>query len=106
MFNMIEQIVAAQPDLVIAARVPATAAISRIRKLRNVDVVISGAATGALGPALPRDGLGRLFEHHPRKLLTIGEDGRRGTLWVLRPHRAMIDELSAETLLAAIREEA
>src|SRR4051794_27605359 len=98
MIEMIEHFLASQPDLTIAVRISGAAGLCS-PKLRNVDVVISGT------PAEASSGkeMNPLCRQRPRKLLTIGQDGKRGVMCVLRPHRTVIDELSADSLIAAIR---
>lgn len=101
MIAMIEKILADHDDIDVAARLPR--ATLRSRKLKNVDVVIRVAdpddnvADEAAKPP-------RILQDLPRKLLTIAADGRRGTIFVLLPCLRAIDELSASSLLAAIRE--
>jgi hypothetical protein len=97
MFAMIKQIIATQPDLTIASRLSGPSSTTA-QRFTNIDVVIAGNA-------VPEASIDRLRQDRPRKLLTVGENGQHGILWVLRPYRTNIAELSADTLLAAIRED-
>jgi hypothetical protein len=100
MLAMIEKILAEHDDIDVAARLPQAALHSR--KLKNIDVVIcvadpdDGGADEAATPLL-------ILQDLPRKLLTIAADGRHGTICVLLPCLRAIDELSASSLVAAIR---
>jgi chemotaxis response regulator CheB len=98
MLAMIETILAGHDDISVSARMQQ--ATLRSRKLRNVDVVICISE--------PQDGTQQtqsvMFRGVPRTLMTIAADGKRGTIGVLRPCFTAFDELSAQSLVAAIRQ--
>jgi hypothetical protein len=100
MVEMIEAILATEPDFVVAAKVAnrsdAPAALSR----RKIDVIIECPAADTTDPDQT---VQDILNDRPRKLLTIHQDGQDGSLWVLRPHRTTINRISAGTLVAAIR---
>lgn len=59
--------------------------------------------TGAAGPRLPEPCL-RLMYRHPRlALLTLTPDGRRATLWRLRPSGRVLAEPGPRELARAVR---
>ena len=50
------------------------------------------------------DGFLEVFDAHPRiKVLALRDDGRRGFLWELRPHRTALGELSPTLLADTVR---
>ena len=52
-------------------------------------------------------GCGSLLSQHPRlRLIAIHRDGQQTVLWMMRPHRTTLGELSRDTLLAGVRAEA
>jgi len=65
----------------------------------DVDVVIVAARSDEL----PATGQVMLLRRPTVKVLTISGDGRRAYLHELLPHRTPLGEVSAETLLAAVR---
>lgn len=61
------------------------------------DLVIAGHPSASEASVL------KLLEARPRvKAVAIADDGRRGVLYELRPHRVPLGEMSPRTLLAAI----
>jgi hypothetical protein len=56
------------------------------------------------GSPLLDDECRELLDRHPRvKLFVVGGDGRRTTLYELRPHREQLGEVAPDELLAVIR---
>ncbi len=70
-----------------------------LRAVEGVDVVIVGARQ-------PDDSAlaGEVFRTSPcTRVLIIATSGRSAIMWQLRPHKAPLGEVSAASLLAAIR---
>jgi hypothetical protein len=75
----------------------------------RVDPVDAVSATGAdfviisAQPGWERE-IGRLVQRHPRaRALGVAGDGRKGTVYELRPHARRFRVLTPEVLLGAIR---
>jgi hypothetical protein len=66
----------------------------------EVDVAI----VAARGDELPPTGHVMLLRRPTVKVLTISGEGRHAHLYELLPHRTPLGEVSAETLLAAVRD--
>ena len=100
MLNLMDGIVASHPDLYVAARVPVDGKLRGAVRRHRADVLVvmqpddagleSSVADGMLGCC-------------PSKVLAITEGGRKGVLLVLRPHTTVLRELSADSLVEAIR---
>jgi hypothetical protein len=103
MVEMIEAILAAEPDLVVAAKVANRFEVTAALHRRRIDVIIECPATEAPGSTGQDLTIPELLNDRPRKLLTIHQDGQDGSLWVLRPHHTAITGISAGSLVAAIR---
>jgi hypothetical protein len=70
--------------------------------LHRADVVVFGDASPGLD-----DRCRALLDTRPRvKLFVVDDDGRRTTLYELRPHRERLGELAPARLLAAVRDAA
>jgi hypothetical protein len=65
----------------------------------DADVVILGAHEDEL----PAAGRAQLERRPTAKVLTINGHGRNAYLYELRPHKTPLGEISADTLLAAVR---
>jgi hypothetical protein len=101
MLEVIESIMDGHPDLRIAARVAADDDLGAAIRRCRADVLIIMQPDGD-GSEISAE---RLFWRRPAKVLAIVEGGRKGVLFVLHPHATPLGELSAESLLAAIRSE-
>ena len=69
-------------------------------------VVDHSAEVLLFGEGLPLldDECRELLDRHPRvKLFVVGGDGRRTTLYELRPHREQLGEVAPDELLAVMR---
>ncbi len=64
----------------------------------HADVLVSGGENDV--------SIRSLLSEHPRlRLIAICGDGRQSFVWMMRPHRTPLGELSRATLLAGIRAE-
>jgi hypothetical protein len=77
---------------------------------RAPDVVIADPAgpvdvlvLGARSVELPEAGWTQLARQPRARVLTVSADGRHAQLYEMRPQRTALGELSAETLLNALR---
>ena len=77
----------------------ADVALVKPSEREDADVVILPAE----GEDLPAAGLMQLARRPKAKVLTITGQGSTAYLYELRPHRTALGEVSADTLLAAIR---
>jgi hypothetical protein len=99
MLELMETIIGSQPDLYIAARVPVDGNLRAAMRRSRADVLI----------VMPPDGDGSesssawMFWCRPSKVLVMSEGGRKGVVYVLRPHATALDELSVDNLVNAIR---
>jgi hypothetical protein len=99
MLELMEAILGQHPDLSIVGRVPAdnklAVAISRYR----ADVLILMQPDGS-ELAKSAD---QIFWSRPSRVIEIAEGGHKGVVHVLHPHATTLSELSADTLVDAIR---
>jgi DNA-binding NarL/FixJ family response regulator len=83
----------------VVAEYPEMVPLRRVVEEHEADVVLFGHDSGRL-PTECRE----LLEARPHtRLLVVGNDGRRSTLYELRPHREPLGEASPDDLLEAIR---
>jgi DNA-binding NarL/FixJ family response regulator len=97
--EIVETMVTSQPDMASAGCVRRSESVAEAARRVRADLVILGENhEGADGA--PWD----VLNEYPRlKLLTISSDGHRATRYELRPHQVVIDEISPENLIGAIR---
>lgn len=97
--DIITEIVASEPDLTIVDMLPDQADLEAAVRRTQADIVVLQQASGA-----EEDGrTARRLTEHRFKVLAISDDGRRGLLYELRPHRTSLGELSATDLVTSIR---
>lgn len=99
MLEVMESIIGGHPDVHIAARVAADGNLGAAIRRCRADVLIIMQPDGN-GAEMSAE---RLFWRRPSKVIAIVEGGRTGVLFVLHPHATPLGELSAESLVAAIR---
>jgi hypothetical protein len=99
MLELLETIIASHPDLYVAGRVPADGNLRAALRRYRADVLI----------VMQEDGNGsdrsadRMFWRRPSKVLAIVEGGRKGVVYVLRPHATALGELYVNNLVDTIR---
>jgi hypothetical protein len=99
MMEVLETIIASHPDLYVAGRVSADDNLGAAMRQYRADVLIimqpdrNGSESSA----------NRLFWRRPSKVLAIVEGGRKGVVYVLRPHATALGELSVNNLVDTIR---
>ena len=99
MLNLVDRIITCHPDLHVAARVPADDELrAAVRRSRADVLVLMHPDGGGLESSVE----GMLW-CRPSKVLAIADGGRRGVLLRLRPHATVLDDLSADGLVDAIR---
>lgn len=99
MLELMKAALAAHPEFHVAGRAPADEGlVSAIRRLRGDVLVLMQPESN--GRELSAD---ELFRQRPTKVVTIGSDGRNGTLYELRPHATPLNDLSVDGLVDAIR---
>jgi DNA-binding NarL/FixJ family response regulator len=98
LMEMIAQIIAREPEFVIVGEIAECPDLTSAVRRSHADLVIVGqlSLAGANVPAA-------LSSNYPAKILTITENGRNATLNELRPHREVLVDISAVSLVAAIR---
>jgi hypothetical protein len=96
--DMINGIIGSCQDMRVVVGPPIEDAMLPAAIAMRADVIIIGEA------AASTENCARALYRRPTlKILAISWDGRRGSLHELRPHVAAIEEISAESLIAAIR---
>lgn len=98
LLDIVANIVAAQPDLDIVAGPVGETNLRRAVECGNADVVILSRKTPLNGEY---DDV--LYSRAHLKVIAIEGEGRRGSLYELRPHRVPLGEMSPTRLLDAIR---
>ena len=98
LFDLIKGIIVSSEDLHFVGEAMKGTGILRAAAATKADVIIlSDKDTSA-------DNCYRILQRRPRlKIIAISADGRRGFLYELRPRAKTIRDLSAESLIAAIR---
>jgi hypothetical protein len=97
--DIVESVVAAQPDMVLSSRVAGGAGLAGTLREEKPQVLIVGLSADE--DAAHYDDL--LFEHPRMKVLAITSTGRESILSELRPVRHAIGNVSPEGLMDAIR---
>jgi DNA-binding NarL/FixJ family response regulator len=97
--DILRALVAGERGLRVAAEyndlVPLTPAVEE----HEANIVVFGD----LSPRLDEDCRELLLTHPQTKLFVVGGDGRRTTLYELRPHREHLGEVAPDELIAAMR---
>lgn len=99
MLEMIEAIIASQPDFYVAGRIAADGNLGAAARRHRADVLIVMQPDGS-GSEIDAD---QVFWRRPSKVVAIAEGGCKGMVFVLRPHAARLGELSADKLVEAVR---
>ncbi len=97
--EIVQTVVAAQPDLEIAGTVDHRDLLPEAVSRTGAEVVIVGLTRGETA-----EGYDTLLFAHPQvKLFAVAADGRRAFLYELRPRSVPLGDVSPEELVAAIR---
>jgi DNA-binding NarL/FixJ family response regulator len=97
--DILRALVAGERDLRVAAEYDGLVPLMPAVEEHDADVVVFGD----LSPRLD-DECRELLQKHPQtKLFVVGGDGRRTTLYELRPYREHLGEVAPDELLAAMR---
>jgi hypothetical protein len=99
MLEFMETIIASHPDLYVAGRVPVDGNLLATMRRCRADVLVVLQPDGKSSET----SADRMFWRRPSKVLAIIEGGRKGVLYVLRPHATAVGELSVDNLVDAIR---
>jgi hypothetical protein len=99
MLDIVETILASHPDLYVAGRISADCDLQGAMRRYHADVLIVMEPDGDSSES----SADRLFWCRPSKVIAIAKGGRKGTLYVLRPHATELSELSVDNLVHAIR---
>ena len=101
--DIVRQLLAAHPDLDVAAEVHEPDALSAIVRRTGADVVVialPGDGDGSLPDGLPHS----LLRDHPGlTLIALRDDARSAFVYELRLHETVITEISPRVLLEVIR---
>jgi hypothetical protein len=99
LIEMIARILANEPDFVIVGAIPECSDLTSAVRRSQADLLIVGQSS------LPEaaDVTAVLSSSYPGKILTVAENGRCGTLHELTPHCETLADISATSLIAAIR---
>lgn len=98
LFDMIKRIVLSTEDLRFVGEPTKWTGILRAAAATKADVIILSDKD------MSADNCYRVLHRRPHlKIIAISADGRRGSLYELRPRAKAIRDLSAENLIAAIR---
>lgn len=100
MIELVEQILAPHLEFHIVGRVPTGGDLRAAARRYRADVLIVLQPNNTVTNA----GADRMFYRRPLRVLAITHGGRESVLYVLRPHRSALGELSADSLVAAIRD--
>ena len=96
--EMIARIIAREPEFVIVGAIAECSDLPSAVRRSRADLLIVGQ------PSLAEaDVTAVLSLSYPAKILTITENGQCGALYELRPHRETLVDISAASLIAAIR---
>jgi DNA-binding NarL/FixJ family response regulator len=99
LLDMVTDIVAAHPDMMVSGKMQETADIRTAVKKAKADIVILSEPA-----ARQRQDLQELLYSRPHlKVLSITKNGQRFFLHELRPFRAALGEISPDSLVQAIR---
>jgi hypothetical protein len=98
MLELIEAIIASQPDFYVAGRIAADGNLGAAARRHRADVLIVMQPDG--GSEINAD---QMFWRRPSKVIAIAEGGCKGMVFLLRPHAARLGELSADKLVEAVR---
>jgi hypothetical protein len=98
LMEMIAQIVAREPEFVIVGAITECPDLTAAMQRSQADLAIVGESCLA-----EADVKSVLSWSYPAKVMTITEDGQCATLNELRPHRETLVDISAASLVAAIR---
>lgn len=102
LLGMVTDIIASDPAMVVSGTLPDTADLRAAAKKARADVVVLRKSAGR-----ERQAYVKLLYGRPHlKVLSMKNDGRRFFSHELRPVRAALGEVSAESLLQAIRSSA
>jgi DNA-binding NarL/FixJ family response regulator len=97
--QIIELMLASQPDMIVAGHAKPSESVARAAKRVRADLVVLRENEGGAG-GTPW----QMLNENPRlKILAITSDGHRATRYELRPHQVVIDDISPESLIDAIR---
>jgi DNA-binding NarL/FixJ family response regulator len=104
MLEIVERLLAKQPDLHVVARIAPHGNVRTAVRRHRADVLIVGASddTGE-GDAAADEAPQNAFDCRPATVVVVSESGRHGTVWAMRPQGKLVDDLSAERLIATIR---
>jgi len=97
MLDILNHIVAAEPDIIVVGTSDQADLSVAVRRLR-ADVLIVGQEAKS-----EPDLLSLLFRRPQLKLLTVARDGRSAWSYELRPRRVQIRKLSRRSLVNAMR---
>ena len=97
--QVVENMVASQPDMTLTAPVKQSESIAAAARRVRADLVIVSESRDE-----PSQTPWQVLDEHPHlKLMTISGDGHRATRYELRPHQLVIDDISSESLIDAVR---
>jgi DNA-binding NarL/FixJ family response regulator len=102
LLDTITAIVSVHPDMIVLGEIQDTAAMFTAVKKARADIVILRERAGRER----QDHLELLYSRPHLKVLSITSNGHRFFLHELRPFRAPLGEISAESLVQAIRSSA
>jgi hypothetical protein len=97
--QIITRMLASQPDMIITAQPRPSKSVATAARRVDADLVILRESQDGAGVAP-----WQVLNENPRlKLMTISSDGHRATRCELRPHRVVIDDISSDKLIKAVR---
>jgi DNA-binding NarL/FixJ family response regulator len=97
--DIVTQLIEAQPDLALVGSVPRGENVLAAVGAARPHVVVLGLDT----PELPAAGLELLRAFPAMRLLCVTRNGRSGLACELRPHQVVLNNLSPDGLLKAVR---
>lgn len=99
LIEMITQIIAKEPEFVIVGAISECSDLTSAVRRSQADLLIVGQLSFAEAINITAV----LSSSYPTKIITITESGQCGALHELRPHREALVDISAASLVAAIR---
>lgn len=96
--DIVRMVIEEQPDMRVVDEIAEDDRIADVVRKRQPDFVIWG-----IGNAF-EDRYSSVLKAHPdMQILAVEEKGRKGTLYLLKPHRRSLGQLSKKRLVNALR---
>jgi DNA-binding NarL/FixJ family response regulator len=98
LLDIISEIVSSEPDLTVVEKIGEGSDVGAAARRVRADVVVVQQSSDE-----PQTAEAALLSEQQFRVIALADDGHRGFLYELRPHRVPLGEISAGGLVAAIR---